>query len=95
MSQFSFPVLETDELMHCLNDMEIPVDAGSLAKPTYEAFRPVFEQLVVELTGVTRWIQRLYQFPSILHTPKGGPLMHSMCCQKGVGETCTVSAQRR
>lgn len=54
MSQFSFPVLETDELMHCLNDMEIQVDAASLAKPSYEAFRPVFEQLVVELTGVTR-----------------------------------------
>jgi len=54
MSQFSFPVLENDELLHCLNDMEIQVDAGSLAKPTYEVFRPVFEHLVVELTGVTR-----------------------------------------
>ncbi len=54
MSQFSFPVLENDELLHCLSDMEIQVDVASLAKPTYEIFRPVFEQLVIELTGVTR-----------------------------------------
>jgi hypothetical protein len=54
MSQFSFPILENDELLHCLTDMEVQVDAVSLAKPTYEALRPVFEQLVIELTGVTR-----------------------------------------
>lgn len=54
MSQFSFPVLENEELLHCLSDMEIQVDVGSLSKPTYEAFRPVFEHLVIELTGVTR-----------------------------------------
>jgi hypothetical protein len=54
MSQFSFPVLDDAELMHCLHDMEVTVDAGALAKPTYDVFRPVFEQLVIELTGVTR-----------------------------------------
>ncbi|KAG1680572.1 hypothetical protein FOA52_015019 [Chlamydomonas sp. UWO 241] len=54
MSQFSFPILDDAELMHCLHDMEVTVDTGALAKPTYEVFRPVFEQLVIELTGVTR-----------------------------------------
>lgn len=45
MSQFSFPVLENDELLHCLCDMDIQVDGAQLAKPTYEVFRPVFEQV--------------------------------------------------
>lgn len=55
MSQFSFPILDNDELLHCLADMEVTVDSQALSKPTYEVFRPVFEQLVIELTGVTRW----------------------------------------
>ena len=54
MSQFSFPVLENEELLHCLHDMEVQLDISQLAKPTCEVFRPVFEQLVIELTGVTR-----------------------------------------
>ena len=69
MSQFSFPVLENDELLHCLNDMEIQVDAGSLAKPTYEVFRPVFEHLVVELTGVTRSGFSISDPSMVMHQP--------------------------
>ena len=57
-SQFSFPVLENDELLHCLSDMDVQLDAAQLAKPTYEAVRPMFEQLVIELTGVTRCAQK-------------------------------------
>jgi hypothetical protein len=56
MSQsFSFPILDNDELLHCLSDMDVHnVDANHLAKPTFEVFKPVFEHLVIELTGVSR-----------------------------------------
>lgn len=57
MSQqsFSFPILDNDELLHCLQDMDVHnVDANHLAKPTHEVFKPVFEHLVLELTGISR-----------------------------------------
>lgn len=54
MSQFSFPVLENDELLPCLEEMEIPITAAQLAKPTYEVAAPAFENLLIGLTGVTR-----------------------------------------
>ncbi|KAJ9525155.1 hypothetical protein QJQ45_020681 [Haematococcus lacustris] len=54
MSQFSFPVLENDELLPCLAEMEVSLDASQLAKPSYEVTRPVFEQIVIMLTGITR-----------------------------------------
>ncbi|GAX76844.1 hypothetical protein CEUSTIGMA_g4290.t1 [Chlamydomonas eustigma] len=53
-TQFSFPLLENDELLQSLGSMELQIDTTTLSKPTYEAIRPVFEQLVIELTGVTR-----------------------------------------
>lgn len=51
---FSFPILENDELLPCLDEMEVALDAAQLAKPTYEVVRGVFEQIVIMLTGVTR-----------------------------------------
>ncbi|KAI8474597.1 MAG: Nuf2 family-domain-containing protein [Monoraphidium minutum] len=54
MSQFSFPVLENEELLPCLEEMEIPITAAQLAKPTYEVVAPIFENILVNLTGITR-----------------------------------------
>ncbi len=52
--QFSFPVLENDELLQCLDEMEVRIDGNQLAKPTYECVRPVLEHIVILLTGITR-----------------------------------------
>jgi hypothetical protein len=52
---YSFPVLENDELLPCLEEMEIPINAAQLAKPTYEVVGPIFENILVNLTGITRW----------------------------------------
>ncbi|KIY97422.1 Kinetochore protein nuf2, partial [Monoraphidium neglectum] len=54
MSSYSFPVLENDELLPCLEEMEIPITAAQLAKPTHEVVAPIFENILVNLTGITR-----------------------------------------
>jgi hypothetical protein len=51
---YSFPVLENDELLPCLEEMEIPITAAQLGKPTYEVVAPIFENILVNLTGITR-----------------------------------------
>ena len=51
---FSFPILSDGELLPCLRDMELPLNAAGLAKPTPELVRPVYESLVTTLVGVTR-----------------------------------------
>ena len=51
---FSFPILSDTELLPCLRDMELPLNAAGLAKPTPELVRPVYESLVTTLVGVTR-----------------------------------------
>jgi hypothetical protein len=56
MSQFSFPILNDDELLPCMDEMELPLDAQQLAKPTYEIVRPLFEAILTSLTGVARQV---------------------------------------
>ena len=56
MSQLTFPLLQDDELLACLEEMEVGLDPSQLQKPTYEVIKPMFEQLVVLLTVVTRLI---------------------------------------
>eukprot|EP00884_Botryococcus_braunii_P004542 jgi/Botrbrau1/14089/Bobra.182_3s0035.1 len=51
---FSFPVLGDAELLPCLREMDVPISAAQLAKPTYEVVRSVFEAVVTLLMGVTR-----------------------------------------
>ncbi|KAK9843984.1 hypothetical protein WJX81_001035 [Elliptochloris bilobata] len=51
---FSFPILSDAELLPCLKDMELPLNAAGLAKPTPELVRPVYESVVTTLVGVTR-----------------------------------------
>ena len=54
MAQYSFPILENDELLPCLEEMEIPLTGAQLAKPAYEVVAPLFESILINLTGVTR-----------------------------------------
>lgn len=54
MAQYSFPILENDELLPCMEEMEIPLTAAQLAKPTYEVVGPLFESVLISLTGITR-----------------------------------------
>lgn len=54
MAQYSFPVLENDELLPCMEEMEIPLTAAQLAKPTYDVVGPLFESVLISLTGITR-----------------------------------------
>lgn len=56
MAQYSFPILENDELLPCMEEMEIPLTAAQLAKPTYEVVGPLFESVLVSLTGITRCV---------------------------------------
>ena len=53
--QFSFPVLADHDLLPCLKEMEIPLSAATLAKPTPELVRPVYETAITTLMGITRW----------------------------------------
>jgi hypothetical protein len=57
--QFSFPVLQDEELLPCLEEMEIPISAAQLAKPTYEVIAPIFENILINLTGITRCVAAL------------------------------------
>ena len=63
--QFSFPVLGDHDLLPCLNEMEIPLSAATLAKPTPELVRPVYETAITTLMGITRWAD-------ILNNPVSG-----------------------
>ncbi len=54
MSSFSFPILNNQELLPCLKEMELPLTADQLAKPTYEILFRVYEMLVTTLLGVSR-----------------------------------------
>jgi hypothetical protein len=56
MSAYSFPTLDPDELLACLEDMELQFDAAQLAKPTQPHVQRVYEHIVLLLTGLTRWI---------------------------------------
>lgn len=55
MAQYSFPVLDNEDLLPCLEEMEIPLTAAQLAKPTYEIVAPLFESILINLTGITRY----------------------------------------
>jgi len=67
MSQtYSFPVLSDQELLPCLKEMELPLTSAQLAKPSYEIVKPVYENVVSSLMGISRselailwqWISR-------------------------------------
>ena len=51
---YSFPMLETQEILGCLAELDIPFSEASLMKPTFEFVRPLYEALVSMLVGVTR-----------------------------------------
>ena len=51
---FSFPVLSESDLLSCLRDMELPLSAAQLAKPTSEVILPLYETFVTTLGGMSR-----------------------------------------
>ena len=61
---YSFPILADHELLPCAKEMDLPLSAASLAKPTPEVVRPVYESVITTLMGVTR---SLPVTPSRLH----------------------------
>ena len=55
MSQFySFPILADHDLLPCLKEMDLQLSAASLAKPTPELVKPLYETIVTTLMGITR-----------------------------------------
>ena len=55
---YSFPILADHELLPCAKEMDLPLSAASLAKPTPELVRPVYESVITTLMGVTRRAKR-------------------------------------
>ncbi|KAA6429433.1 MAG: kinetochore Nuf2, partial [Trebouxia sp. A1-2] len=54
MSGFSFPILSNQELLPCLKEMDLPLTAEQISKPTFEILQRIYEILVTTLLGVTR-----------------------------------------
>ncbi|KAL0042016.1 hypothetical protein WJX77_000793 [Trebouxia sp. C0004] len=54
MSGFSFPILSNQELLPCLKEMDLPLSAEQISKPTFEILQRLYEILVTTLLGVTR-----------------------------------------
>jgi hypothetical protein len=58
MQPFSFPILERKEILsYLLADTGIILEEQQLIKPTMEAVWPVYENLVLNIMGITRCAQ--------------------------------------
>ncbi len=51
---YSFPILDDSELLACVREMDLPLSAATLAKPTPEIVKPVYESVIATLMGITR-----------------------------------------
>ena len=51
---FSFPILKPQQIVLCINDMNIPFSEAELIKPTPEGMKPLYEQIVQYIYGITR-----------------------------------------
>lgn len=51
---YSFPVLNDSELLDCAREMALPLSAATLAKPTPEVVKLVYENVIEALMGITR-----------------------------------------
>ncbi|CAG9462385.1 unnamed protein product [Pedinophyceae sp. YPF-701] len=51
---YSFPLLDAKEILGCLAELDINLSPENLEKPSYETLKPMYEQLVMLLVGVTR-----------------------------------------
>lgn len=54
MPPATYPLLSDDELASALATFGLALPDGGLAKPTADGVRPIYEQLVCALSGVTR-----------------------------------------
>lgn len=53
-SSYSFPLLSNGDILACLDELGSDIREQELLRPTYEVLRPVYENLVMMLVGVTR-----------------------------------------
>ncbi len=65
MSGFSFPILSNQELLPCLKEMDLPLTAEQIAKPTFETLHKIYEILVTTLLGVTRCVLLLLRATAV------------------------------
>ena len=79
MSGFSFPILSNQELLPCLKEMDLPLTAEQLAKPTFETMQKVYELLVTTLLGVTRCLT-LCQLMLCSHNYELNPSKRCIIC---------------
>ena len=53
-SSFSFPLLSNADILSCLEELGSDIREQELLRPTYEVLRPIYENLVMLLVGLTR-----------------------------------------
>ena len=52
--QYSFPLLSNGDIIGCIEELGSDLREQELLRPTYEVLRPVYENLVMMLVGMTR-----------------------------------------
>ncbi|EIE22059.1 hypothetical protein COCSUDRAFT_9178, partial [Coccomyxa subellipsoidea C-169] len=62
---YSFPILADHELLPCMKEMDLQLSAATLAKPTPEVVRPIYESVITTLMGITREEQQQPVFMAI------------------------------
>eukprot|EP00271_Cylindrocystis_brebissonii_P004192 TRINITY_DN15784_c0_g1_i1.p1 TRINITY_DN15784_c0_g1~~TRINITY_DN15784_c0_g1_i1.p1 ORF type:complete len:460 (+),score=149.04 TRINITY_DN15784_c0_g1_i1:662-2041(+) len=69
---YSFPILERKDIITNLAELEIAITEQDLMKPTAETMKPVFEQIVQSVSGVTReeLTQPVFAAMDILDNPE-------------------------
>lgn len=56
MSQFGTPLFAEKDICIFLSELGMTANAEQLQKPSFEFVQPIFENLVMALMGVTRWV---------------------------------------
>ena len=51
---FSFPMLSSEEILLCMNELQISLEKGDLEKPSARSVKPVYEALCEACIGVTK-----------------------------------------
>lgn len=70
--QYSFPILNADEIVQCLKELQIPFSEEQLKKPTSESIRATYEQILELLLGISReeLQQPVFQALDVLSYPE-------------------------
>ncbi|EME32654.1 kinetochore protein Nuf2 [Galdieria sulphuraria] len=70
--QYSFPILNAEEIVQCLKELQIPFSEEQLKKPTSEGIRATYEQILELLLGISRdeLQQPVFQALDVLSYPE-------------------------